>query len=212
MSRVAWKRNWPPTSVRVKSPLAEAEAAGQPPIVRAFGGGVAGRCRGQGDGETVLRHFLRRGGSPGLQGDRCRILVDAHERLVPADGDGYEVVVGDRYAHRGCSALQVRRAGIRVLNGYGEVLRVFVGRVILNGHGHLLSGAIAGLAVDGHPAEVVPAESDGIVHPRIVAGLGRAAVRGRDGGVEGEPVFRPLVHRGDGVGAQCGASGVLTDR
>ena len=84
--------------------------------------------------------------------------------------------------------------------------------VILNGHGHLLSGAIAGLAVDGHPAEVVPAERDGNVHPRIVAGLGRAAVRRRDGGVEGEPALRPLVHSGDGVSAQCGASGVLSDR
>ena len=107
--------------------LAEAEAAVQPPIVRALGGGVAGRCRGQGDGETALRHFVRRGGSPGLQGDRSRILVDAHGCLFPAEGDGYKVVVGDRYAHRGCSALQVRRAGIRVLNGYREVLLVFVG-------------------------------------------------------------------------------------
>ena len=132
--------------------LAEAEAAGQPPIVRAFGGGVANRRRGQGGGETALRHLVRRGGGPGLQGDRHRVLVDAHERLVPADGDGYEVVVGDFYAHSGRSALQVKRAGIRVLNGCREVLLVFVGCVVHNGRLYLLYGAIAAFAVDGYPA------------------------------------------------------------
>ena len=192
--------------------LAEAEAAGQSPIVRALGGGAVGRSRGQGDVETALRNSVRRGGGPGLQGDRSRMLVDAHERLVPADGDGYEIVVGDLYAHNGWSALQVRRTGICVLNGYREVLLVFVGCVILNGHLYLLYGAIAAFAVDGYPAEVVPAESDGIVHLRIVAGLGRAAVRRTDGGVEGEPVLRSLVLSGDGVGTKCGAAGVLTNR
>ena len=81
--------------------LPEAEAVCQPPVVRAFGGGAAGRRRGQGDGDTALRHLVRRGGGPGLQGDRCRVLVNAHGRLVPADGDGYEVVVGDLYARGG---------------------------------------------------------------------------------------------------------------
>ena len=109
--------------------LAEAEAPGQPPIVRALGGGVVGRRRGQGGGETALRHFVRRGGSPGLQGDRCRILVCAHERLVPTDGNGYEVVVGDLYAHSGWSALQMQRAGIRIRHGYRKILLLFVGGV-----------------------------------------------------------------------------------
>ena len=106
----------------------------------------------------------------------------------------------------------MKRAGIRVLNGCCEVLLVFVGCVILNGRLNLLYGAIAAFPADGYPAEVVPAESDGVVHLRIVAGLDRAAVRRIDRGVEGEPVFRPLVHSGDGVGAQCGGPGALPDR
>ena len=112
MSRVAWKRNWPPTSVRVKSPWPKLKLLVSGPIVRALGGGVVGRRSGQGDSETVLRHFVRRGGGLGLQDDRCCMLVDAHERLIPADGDGYEVVVRDLYAHNGWSALQVRWAGV----------------------------------------------------------------------------------------------------
>ena len=81
--------------------LAEGDGIVHLRVVVGLGRAVVGRRCGQGDGEIALRHSVRPGSGLGLQGDHCRILVDAHDRLVPADGDGYEVVVGDLYGHSG---------------------------------------------------------------------------------------------------------------